>query len=65
MIISARHKCPNCGRTWSMPVNTSSPDWQEQERAMIELLSNLVEIPFRINSGSVRRSRHLVDLATL
>ena len=30
-----------------------------------ELLSKRVEIPFRINSGSVRRSRHLVDLATL
>ena len=30
-----------------------------------ELLSNLVEIPFQSNSGSVRRSRHLVDLATL
>ena len=31
----------------------------------MELLSKRVEIPFRINSGSVRRSRHLVDLATL
>ena len=30
-----------------------------------ELLSKPVEIPFQVNSGSVRRSRHLVDLATL
>ena len=33
--------------------------------ALIELLSNLVEIPFQANCRSVRRSRHPVDLATL
>ena len=36
MIISARHKCPVCGRTWAMPVNTASPDWQEEQKAMRE-----------------------------
>jgi hypothetical protein len=33
-IISGRHKCPGCGRVWTMPVNTSRPDWQEHEEAM-------------------------------
>ena len=33
--------------------------------ALVELLSNLVEIPFQANCRSVRRSRHPVDLATL
>ena len=36
-IISARHKCPECGREWSMPVNTASPDWQEVEKAKMPL----------------------------
>ena len=31
----------------------------------MELLSNLVEIPFQANCRSVRRSRHPVDLAML
>ena len=33
--------------------------------AELEILSNLVEIPFQANCRSVRRSRHPVDLATL
>ena len=36
MIISARHKCPACGREWTMPVNTSAPDWQERQKGMRE-----------------------------
>ena len=32
---------------------------------ILELLSNLVEIPFQANCRSVRRSRHPVDLAML
>ena len=35
------------------------------EPIFIELLSNLVEIPFQANCRSVRRSRHPVDLAML
>ena len=34
MIISGRHKCPVCGRAWTMPVNTSAPDWRERQKAM-------------------------------
>ena len=34
MIISARHRCPTCGQVWSTPVNTSDPQWQEQQKAM-------------------------------
>ena len=41
-IISARHKCPACGRTWMMPVNhvldpdpgTKSPEALECEKQM-------------------------------
>ena len=36
MIISARHKCPICGREWMMPVNTDAPDWQERQKSMRE-----------------------------
>ena len=35
-IISAKHKCPNCGKVWSMPVNTGRPEAVELEKAMRE-----------------------------
>ena len=40
-IISARHKCPGCGREWTMPVNTGWLDWEEFETAMRERRARL------------------------
>ena len=34
MIISARHKCPACGREWTMPVNTVDPELIGREKEM-------------------------------
>ena len=34
MIISARHKCPECGREWMMPVNTTDPELIGREKEM-------------------------------
>ena len=34
MIISARHKCPECRREWMMPVNTVDPELIGREKEM-------------------------------
>ena len=34
MIFSARHKCPECGREWMMPVNTANPEIIGREKEM-------------------------------
>ena len=33
-IISARHKCPKCGREWMMPVNSKDPELKDRQKAM-------------------------------
>ena len=41
MIISARHKCPACGREWMMPVNTANPELIGREKEMRDGKSSL------------------------
>ena len=33
-IFSARHKCPRCGREWTMPVNSADPSFKDREKSM-------------------------------
>ena len=35
-ILSARHKCPKCGREWMMPVNTLDLSMKDGQKAMLE-----------------------------
>lgn len=59
-IISARHKCPECGREWSMPVNTGSADQEgaeEAEKAMKENRMRLETVCEACRSRAGRRER--------
>ena len=43
-ILSARHKCPVCGREWMMPVNTGDPAVKDQQKAMKEGKAHLTTL---------------------